>query len=115
MALVGLGGDDRLTTSAGRVAERDLVDAAVASFCRARTSAEVIDAFVAADAAIAPVLAMTEVLTDPHVVERGILDEHHGVRMPGPIARLSATPGSMRWLGRPPGADTADVLSELDP
>jgi hypothetical protein len=27
---------------------------------------------------------------------------------------LSATPGRVRWLGRPLGADTEDVLGELD-
>jgi len=33
-----------------------------------------------------------------------------GVPMPGPIARLSATPGEVRWAGRPLGADNDDVL-----
>jgi hypothetical protein len=35
--------------------------------------------------------------------------------MPGPIARLSETPGRVRFGGRPLGADTAEVLAELEP
>jgi crotonobetainyl-CoA:carnitine CoA-transferase CaiB-like acyl-CoA transferase len=30
------------------------------------------------------------------------------------VARLSRTPGRIRWPGRPIGADTAEVLAELD-
>ncbi len=34
--------------------------------------------------------------------------------MQGLVARLSETPGRLRWAGRPLGADTASVLAELD-
>ncbi len=114
LRLVGLGDDERLATSAGRVAERDRVDAAVASWIRSRTADDVIAGFVEADAAIAPVLTMTEVVADPHVVARQILVEADGVLMQGPVARLSATPGRIRWTGRPLGADTDEILEELD-
>ena len=30
------------------------------------------------------------------------------------VARLSATPGRIRWPGRPYGADNASVLAEVD-
>ena len=103
--LIGLGQDERLHTSAGRVEHRALVDGALTDWVGARSSSEVIEAFVAADAAIAPVMTMTEVVADPHVVERGILQEVDGVPMPGLVATLSKTPGSIRWTGRPLGAD----------
>jgi crotonobetainyl-CoA:carnitine CoA-transferase CaiB-like acyl-CoA transferase len=112
--LVGIGDDAELRTSAGRAAQRDRVDAAVAAWIADRTADDVIAAFVAADAAIAPVLTMTEVVADPHVVARGAMVEVEGVAVPGPAARLSATPGEVRWLGRPLGADTEAVLAELD-
>mgnify|MGYP000076509176 CR=1 FL=1 len=112
--LVGLGHDTTLHTSVGRVAHRAHVDDAVGRYVAERTAAEVIERFVEADAAIAPVLKMTDIVTDPHVVERGILVEHEGVRTQAPVARLSETPGSIRWLGRALGADTEAVLAELD-
>jgi crotonobetainyl-CoA:carnitine CoA-transferase CaiB-like acyl-CoA transferase len=110
LELIGLGDDERLQTSAGRVEHRILVDGALADWISARSSSEVIDAFVAADAAIAPVMTMTEVVSDPHVVARDVIQELDGVPMPGPVARLSATPGELRWAGRPLGADD-DVVS----
>jgi crotonobetainyl-CoA:carnitine CoA-transferase CaiB-like acyl-CoA transferase len=35
------------------------------------------------------------------------------VKMQNVLARLSATPGGVRWPGRPHGADTDAVLTEL--
>jgi crotonobetainyl-CoA:carnitine CoA-transferase CaiB-like acyl-CoA transferase len=114
LELVGLPTDGPLATSAGRAQHRTEVDQAVAAYVADRTRDEVIDAFLAADAAIAPVLKMTEVVADPHVRERNVLPTVDGVPTQAPIARLSETPGSIRWLGRPLGADTEAVLAELD-
>ena len=110
MALVGLGGDARFASLDGRTEHRAEVDAAMAAWIGQRDAAEVIDAFHAADAAIAPVLSMTEVVADPHVVARGVLVDVGGVPMQGPIARLSATPGGVRWPARALGADDREVL-----
>lgn len=110
MALVGLGDDPRFATFEGRAACRAEVDAAMASWIGARPASEVIDAFLAADAAIAPVLSMTDVVRDPHVVARGVLVDVDGVPMQGPIARLSATPGGVRFPARAVGADDDELL-----
>jgi len=105
MALLGLDGDARLDTAEGRVAHRDLVDAAVADWIGARPAEEVLAAFHAAEAAIAPVMTVPEIAEDPHIGARGYVVDVDGVPMQGLIARLSATPGSVRWAGRPLGAD----------
>lgn len=114
--LVGLATDahPELRTSAGRAEHRELVDTAVARFVADRDENEILRAFHEADAAIAPVLKMTQVIDDPHVLERDILPTVDGVRTQSPIARLSKTPGSIRWLGRALGQDTEAVLAELD-
>lgn len=114
MALVGLGDDERFATFAGRVEHRDEVDAHVAAWVRARPLDEVLTAFAAANAAAAPVHTTADYAADPHVVARGAVVEVDGVPMQGLVARLSATPGEVRWTGRPLGADTAEVLAELD-
>ena len=113
MDLVGLGTDERFRTFAGRVEHRDEVDAAVAAWIGARPAAVVLQAFSDADAAIAPVLSARELNEDPHVVARGVMVEVDGVPMPGPVARLSATPGRIRFGGRALGADTDAVVDEL--
>ena len=37
-----------------------------------------------------------------------------GFPMPGPVARLSATPGRIRWTGRPLDADGAEIRTEVE-
>ncbi|MFP5321550.1 MAG: CaiB/BaiF CoA transferase family protein [Acidimicrobiia bacterium] len=111
--LVGLGDDESLRSFEGRVAARDRIDARMAEWIGAHTQAEVLAAFEAAEAACAPVYGMNDVLADPHVRARGAVEEVDGTPMQGLVARLSATPGRIRWAGRPLGADTDDVLAEL--
>lgn len=113
MALVGLGDDPRFTTLEGRDAHREEIDAHVRQWAAARTSEEAYDAFVDAQAAIAPVYTMREIASDPHFAARDAIIEVDGIRMQGLVARLSRTPGSVRYAGRPHGADTESVLREL--
>jgi crotonobetainyl-CoA:carnitine CoA-transferase CaiB-like acyl-CoA transferase len=114
MALVGLGHDVRFATFDGRIAHRDEVDAHLADWIGARTQTEVLASFEAANAAAAPVYSVADYAADPHVVARDAVVEVDGMPMAAPIARLSATPGLVRWAGRPLGADTEAVLAELD-
>lgn len=114
MELIGLDGDERFRTFAGRVAHREEVDAHLGAWIAARPLDEVLRAFEEAHAAAAPVYDMADYLRDPHVVARGSVVEIDGVPMYGPIARLSATPGAVRFTGRPLGADTDEVFAELD-
>ena len=113
LTLLGLGDDERFATFESRGVHRDELDDAVVEWVGARSSQEVLAAFEAAEAAIAPVYTMTEVLADPHVRAREVFVEVDGVVMQGPVARLSRTPAEMRWSGRPLGADTDEVLREL--
>jgi crotonobetainyl-CoA:carnitine CoA-transferase CaiB-like acyl-CoA transferase len=105
MELIGLGGRDDLQSFGGRIQARDEIDAAMAAFCAARTVHEVVAAFEEAHAAAAPVYDMAAVFADPQVRARGSIVEADGVPMQGLVARLSATPGAVRWAGRPIGAD----------
>ena len=70
-------------------------------------------AFDAAEAAIAPVYSMHDLMADPHVRARGVFVTVDGVVMQGPVARLMRTPGAVRFVGRALGADTDAVLDEL--
>jgi crotonobetainyl-CoA:carnitine CoA-transferase CaiB-like acyl-CoA transferase len=86
----------------------------VSAWVGVRPSVDVLATFEAAEAAIAPVYTMREVLADPHVQARNVFVEVDRVVMQGPVARLSRTPAEMRWAGRPLGADTEEVLGTLD-
>jgi crotonobetainyl-CoA:carnitine CoA-transferase CaiB-like acyl-CoA transferase len=105
-------------TGAGRAAHVDELDAAVAAWIGARTRADVLAQFEAAEAAIAPVYDARELLADPQLraieafisVADGELGE---VKMSNVISRLSETPGSVQRAGPAHGADTEEVLAEL--
>lgn len=105
MDLVGLGDRPDLATFNGRIAARAEIDARMAEWCGARTLPEVLAAFEAAKAAAAPVYDMADVASDPHYAARGTIAEVDGIAMQGLVARLSATPGALRWAGRSLGAD----------
>jgi crotonobetainyl-CoA:carnitine CoA-transferase CaiB-like acyl-CoA transferase len=121
LRLVGradLAAEPWFATGAGRAAHVDEIDQAVASWIAVRPCDEVLAAFERADAAIAPVYDASTVVADPHLqaVEAitAVPDDELGrVLMTNVVARLSLTPGAIRWPGRAHGADTAEVLAEL--
>jgi crotonobetainyl-CoA:carnitine CoA-transferase CaiB-like acyl-CoA transferase len=105
MELIGFGDRPDLATFNGRIAARDEIDARMAEWCGARSLATVLEEFEAAHAAAAPVYDMADIARDPHYAARQSIVEVGGVPMQGLVARLSATPGSLRWPGRPLDAD----------
>ncbi len=113
LGLVGAGDDPRLADFDGRVAHRDEVDQLVGRWVATHTLEEVLAAAESAHAAAAPVHTMSEVAVDPQILAREAVIDVGGVPMQNVIARLSATPGAIRFPARPLGADTDDVLAEL--
>ncbi|MBI3256648.1 MAG: CoA transferase [Actinobacteria bacterium] len=114
MSLIGVGDDPRFASFEGRVANREELEALVVAWIGARNLEEVLRVFNEAEAAIAPVMSMADIAKDPHYAAREAIVEVEGVHMQGLVARLSATPGAIRWAGRPLGADTEEILAELD-
>jgi len=114
MELIGLSGDERFAGFAGRVAHREEIDVRMASWIAERDLATVLRVFDEAHAAAGPVYDMADIAADPHVAARRSIVDLDGTPMQGLIARLSATPGRLRWSGRPLGADTVEIMAELD-
>jgi crotonobetainyl-CoA:carnitine CoA-transferase CaiB-like acyl-CoA transferase len=105
-------------TGSGRAAHVDEVDGAVAAWIGDRDRDDVVAAFDEAQAAIAPVYDAREVAADPQLRALNAIaevpdDELGRVLMSNVVARLSETPGEIRWAGRAHGADTDEVLGEL--
>ena len=110
--------EEWFATGAGRAAHADELDEAVGSWIAAHSRDEVVAAFEKAEAAIAPIYDIRDVLADEQYRALGSIteveDEELGtLRMQNVLFRLSRTPGSIRWAGRPHGADTDTVLTEL--
>jgi crotonobetainyl-CoA:carnitine CoA-transferase CaiB-like acyl-CoA transferase len=68
-------------------------------------AARLADAFEKAEAVAAPIYDMAAAFADPHLRQRDSFVEADGVPMQGLVARLSRTPGAVRWAGRPLAAD----------
>ncbi|WP_328366404.1 CoA transferase [Streptomyces sp. NBC_00445] len=105
-------------TGADRARHADVLDEAVGTWIAERPRAEVLAAFEKAEAAVAPIQDVRDVLTDPQYQALGTIatvdDPELGpLRMQNVLFRLSDTPGAIRWPGRPHGADTEQVLTEL--
>ncbi|MEU4352637.1 CoA transferase [Streptomyces sp. NPDC023838] len=121
MRLVGrpdLIGEPWFASGSGRAEHADELDEAVGGWIGRRTREEAMTAFEKAEAAIAPIYDISEVMTDPQYRALDTLttvdDPELGpLRMQNVLFRLSETPGAIRWAGRPHGADTEDVLTEL--
>ncbi|MFE9248828.1 CaiB/BaiF CoA transferase family protein [Streptomyces sp. NPDC007088] len=105
-------------TGAGRAQHADALDEAVGGWIARHDRAEVVAAFERAQAAVAPVYDVRDVVADPQYRALDTIttveDEELGpVRMQNVLFRLSGTPGAVKWAGRPHGADTEQILGEL--
>ncbi|GAQ62886.1 CaiB/BaiF CoA transferase family protein [Streptomyces scabiei] len=105
-------------SGAERARHADVLDEAVGAWIARHTREEVIEVFEKAEAAVAPVQDITDVMADPQYraldTVTTVDDPDLGpLRMQNVLFRLSATPGAIRWAGRAHGADTDAVLTEL--
>ncbi|MFH0520133.1 CaiB/BaiF CoA transferase family protein [Streptomyces sp. M41] len=105
-------------TGADRARHADVLDEAVGDWIARHTRADVLAAFEKAEAAVAPIQDVREVMTDPQYAALDTIttvdDPELGpLRMQNVLFRLSATPGTIRWAGRPHGADTDEILGDL--
>ncbi|MBQ0750040.1 conserved hypothetical protein [Roseovarius sp. EC-HK134] len=88
---------------------------AINDYVTQRTLAEVEAEFARHDAVASRVLSVEEITTHEQIRHRGDIVSVDGeqTQVVGPIPHLSATPGEVRWLGRPPGADTRNILRDM--
>jgi crotonobetainyl-CoA:carnitine CoA-transferase CaiB-like acyl-CoA transferase len=110
--------EEWFASAAGRAAHVEDLDRYVAEWIAQRSADEVIEAFEAADAAVAPVYTAADVLADPQVQALDMIttvddDELGRMKMQNVLFRLSDTPGAIRHTGRSLGADTDEVLDGL--
>ncbi len=102
----------------GRAAHADILDDAVGGWIARRTGAEVVAAFEAAEAAVAPIYDVVGVMADPQYQALGSL-----VSVPDPdlgplvmqnvLFRLSETPGAVTSTGPRLGEHNAEVFGRL--
>jgi crotonobetainyl-CoA:carnitine CoA-transferase CaiB-like acyl-CoA transferase len=106
------------SAGATRAQHADELDAVVGGWIGEHDMAEVVERFEQAQAAVAPIYDVSDVMADPQYAALGTLTtvEHERlgpVRMQNVLFRLSDSPGRIRWAGRDIGQDNAEVLGRL--
>jgi crotonobetainyl-CoA:carnitine CoA-transferase CaiB-like acyl-CoA transferase len=108
-------GDGKYATYKQREALREEVDAFVAAWTATKPRHELVALCDASQVPCGPVYSIDEIFEDPQYQAReniAIIDDPRAgkVAIPNVVPRLSATPGSIEWLGPPLGSHTEAVL-----
>lgn len=115
---MGMEEDDRFNTFDRCMEHRDLFAETVEAWMAEHDAADIEAAFIANKAPGTTVKSAADLMTDPHVLARGMIltveDEELGpVRMPGIVPKLSRTPGEVRHTGQMLGKSNSDVFHAL--
>ncbi|MFI6078628.1 CoA transferase [Actinoplanes sp. NPDC051343] len=105
------------TTTRGRVAHQEKIDAAIGAWTGRHPLDEVLTALDHAGVPAGPIYTAADIVKDPHYAARGMLETHRtgsgDAKFPGIVPRLEQHPGATRWLGPDLGADTDHILDGL--
>jgi len=110
--------DPRFKTNADRVRHAPELDAVIGAFIAQHTQAEAVAIFDRAQVTAGPIYDVSQIVVDPHVVERELLadypDEEMGLLpMHHVVPRLLGTPGSIRLPAPHLGQHNREILEPL--
>lgn len=109
-----LANDPSLESNPGRVAQQQLIDAAIGGWTSAHSSSEVIATLEQVDVPVGPIYSIADAFEDPHYQARGMFEEvdtpNGKLKIPAILPKLSATPGQTTWAGGEVGSHTDEVL-----
>jgi len=110
--------DPKFRVNAERVKHAEELDAIIGAFIAARTQDENVAFFERAEVTIGPIYDISQIVQDPHVIEREILADYPDADMESfpmhhVVPRLSATPGSIRTPAPKLGEHNDEILKSL--
>ena len=108
----------RYKTNAERVKNAAELDAIIGAFVAERTQAENVAFFEQAEVTIGPIYDISQIIEDPHVIERELLADYPDPDMGAfpmhhVVPRMSGTPGSIRTPAPRIGEHNRALLAEL--
>ncbi|HLX23285.1 MAG TPA: CoA transferase [Usitatibacter sp.] len=111
-------GNPRYRTNADRVANAAELDEIISAFVARMTQAENVDFFEKAEVTIGPIYDITQILEDPHFIEREVIADYPDADMGQfpmhhVVPRLSATPGSIGTPAPGLGQHNREILREV--
>jgi formyl-CoA transferase len=110
--------DARYRTNAERVKHAEELDAIIGAFVAQRTQAENVAFFEQAEVTIGPIYDISQIIEDPHVLERALLADYPDPDMGAfpmhhVVPRLSRTPASIRTPAPRLGEHNRALLAEV--
>ncbi|MDN3639051.1 CaiB/BaiF CoA-transferase family protein [Simiduia curdlanivorans] len=106
-----------MANNAGRVVHQVEIDNAIAAWCLAQSSDQVIAQLEAERVPVGPIYSVADQFADPHFQARGLFErvEINGkpLDIPALMPKLTQTPGSTEWPGGAVGSHNQAVLGEL--
>ncbi len=110
--------DARFRTNAERVRHRKELDLIIGAFITQRSQADNVRFFEAAEVTIGPIYDISQIVEDPHVLERELLADYPdaemgAVPMHHVVPRLGGTPGSVRSPAPSLGEHNRALLGEV--
>lgn len=107
----------RYRTNADRVRHADELDAIIGPFIAQRTQAENVRFFEEAEVTIGPIYDISQIIEDPHVIERELIADYPDTDMDAfpmhhVVPRLSGTPASIRTPAPRLGEHNRALLAE---
>src|SRR5688572_11021442 len=109
--------DPRYRTNAERVKHAEELDAIIGAFIAERTQAENVAFFERAEVTIGPIYDISQIVEDPHMVERELIADYPDADMEAfpmhhVVPRLSGTPGTIRTPAPHLGEHNRQLLEE---
>jgi formyl-CoA transferase len=110
--------DPRFRTNADRVKHAEDLDALIGEFIAARTQDENVAFFEKAEVTIGPVYDISQIVEDPHVIEREVVADYPdpdmgSLPMHHEVARFMGTPASIRTPAPLLGEHNREILKEI--
>jgi formyl-CoA transferase len=113
-----LANDPTLADNGGRDARAREIYGVIDAWVTRSEASEVLRVAEEADVPISPIYSIADMVNDPQFIARKMLEKAQlpdgkEFLVPGIVPKMSATPGTTKWLGPRLGADTDAVLQRL--
>jgi formyl-CoA transferase len=110
--------DPALARNDGRVPRTADIDAAIQQWCDTQTIDQALETLKAADVPVGKIYSVRDMMRDPQFLARQMFEQHafkdgSPIKLPAVSPKLSATPGSTKWLGPELGEHNPEVLKSL--
>ncbi|MEO7496827.1 MAG: CaiB/BaiF CoA-transferase family protein, partial [Massilia sp.] len=118
MGRIDMAGDPGLARNDGRVPRTAEIDAAIGAWCATQSIDSALATLKAAVVPAGKIYSVRDMASDPQFIARGMFEQHQfadgtPLKVPAVSPKLSATPGTTRWLGPALGQHTDEVLHGL--